>query len=62
MNPQKHVLREILGARSILNRAGDQGEHQILVAIDQLLKGAFVAGTAALRELALVDGLHAPKY
>ena len=62
MDPQEHVLREILGARGILYRTRNQGEDQTLVSFDQLLKGAFVAGTAALHELALVDGGHAPKY
>ncbi len=62
MDPQKHILREIFRARSVLHRARDQGEHQILVPIDQLLKRALIASTAALDELALVDGLHPPPY
>ena len=55
MNPQEHVLSQILGPRSLLNCARDQGEHQILVAVDQLLKRALFAGTAPLHELTLVD-------
>ena len=55
MDPQEHILRQIFRPRSVLHRARDQGEHQILVAIDQFLKRAFIAGTAALDELALVD-------
>ena len=43
MHAQEHVLREILGPGAILHRAGDQGEHQILVPIDQLLKSALIA-------------------
>ena len=41
MDAQEDVLRQILRARSILHRARDQREHQVLVAIDQLLKGTF---------------------
>ena len=62
MNAQEHVLRQIFRARPVLDRARDQGEHQIFVPIDQLLKCAFVAGTAALDELALVDIFHPPPY
>ena len=58
MDPEEHVLREILRARSILYGAGNQREHQILVSLDELLKGAFVASTAAFDELGLVSGLH----
>ena len=60
MDAQEDVLREILGARPVLHRAGDQGEDQVLVPVDQLLEGALVAAAAALDELALVDGLHQP--
>ena len=62
MNPEKDVLREIFRPRRILHGARNQREHQPLVRVDQFLKGAFVARTAALHELALVDGGHAPKY
>ena len=62
VDAQEHVLREILRARSILHRARDQGEHQILVAIDQFLERVLIAGPAALDELALVDILHPPSY
>ena len=62
MNAQEHVLRQILRARPVLDRARDQSEHQIFVPIDQLLKCAFVPGTAALDELALVDIFHPPPY
>ena len=62
MNPQEHILSQILGPGSLLNCARDQGKHQILVAIDQLLKCALVAGTAPLYELTLVEGLHRPPY
>ena len=60
MNAQEDLLREILGTRPILHRAGDQGEHQVLVPVDQLLEGAVIAAAAAFDELALVDGLHQP--
>ena len=60
MDPQEHVLREILSARSILDGPRDQGEHQVLVPVDQFPEGALVAAAAALDELALVDGLHQP--
>ena len=62
VHPKKNLLREILGPRPILHRAGDQGVHEILVAVDQVLKRTLVAGTAALDELALVDRLHPPRY
>jgi hypothetical protein len=62
MNAEKHVLRQVLDPRAILDGARNQGEDQVLVAIDQLLKGAFVTGTAALHELVLVDRGHAPEY
>ena len=62
MDAQEDVLREVLGARSILYRARDQGEHQILVAIDQFLERVLIAGPAALDELALVDIFHPPPY
>ena len=58
MDPQKHLLREILGPRPILNRASNQCEHQRLVTVDQFLKRALIASTAAFDELALVDSLH----
>jgi hypothetical protein len=60
VNPQEDVLRQILRARAILDRTGDQGEHQVFVPVDQLLEGALVAASAALDELALVHGLHQP--
>ena len=62
VDPQEHVLRQIFRPRSILHRARDQGEHQILVPVDQLLKRALIAATAALDELALVAGLHRTPY
>jgi hypothetical protein len=62
MNPQEYVLRQILRARSIHHRARDQGEHQILVAIDQFLERMLIAGPAALDELSLVDIFHPPPY
>jgi hypothetical protein len=62
VDPQEHVLREVLGARSILYRARDQGKHQILVAIDQFLKRVLISGPAALDELALVDIFHPLPY
>jgi hypothetical protein len=62
MDAKEYVLREILGARSILYRAGDQGEDQILVPIDQFLEGVLVSRTAAFDELALVDIFHPPSY
>src|SRR2546427_823058 len=46
VDPQEHVLGQILGPRPILHGAGNQREHQILEAVDQLLEGALVAGTA----------------
>src|SRR4029078_8916281 len=58
VNPQEDVLGEILRSRPVLHGAGYQGEDQILVSFDQFLKRAFIAGTAAFDELALVDGLH----
>ena len=62
MDAQEHVLREILGARSILYGARDQGEHEILVAIDQFLERVLITRAAALDELALVDIFHPPSY
>ena len=44
------------------HRARNQGEHQILVAIDQFLECMLIAGAAALDELALVDIFHPPSY
>ena len=62
MDAQEDVLRQVLGARSILNRPRDQGKHQILVAIDQFLKRVLISGPAALDELALVDIFHPLSY
>ena len=62
VDAQKDVLREILGPRSILHRPRDQGKHQILVAIDEFLERAFISGSAALDELALVDIFHPLSY
>jgi hypothetical protein len=62
MDAQKDLLREIFRARPVLHRARDQGEHQIFVSIDQFLKGALIAGTAALDERSLVDIFHPPPY
>jgi len=62
MDPEKNLLREILGPRPILNRARDQCEYEALIAVDQLLKRALVAGTAPLDEGARVDWLHPPPY
>ena len=62
MDAQEDVLREIFGARSILHCARNQGEHQIFVPVDQFLKRSFIAGAAALDELALVDIIHPPRY
>jgi hypothetical protein len=62
MDPQEHLLRKIFRARSVLHRARDQGEHEIFVSINQLLKGPFVTGPAAFDELALVDIFHPPPY
>jgi len=62
VDAQKNILREIFGARSVLDRARDQGEHEIFVSIDQLLKCPFVPGAAAFDELALVDIFHPPPY
>ena len=62
VDPQEDVLRQIFRPRSVLHRARNQGEHQILVPVDQLLKRALIASTAALDELALVDGLHRTPY
>ena len=62
MDPQEDILREILGARSILHRPRDQGKHQILVAVDQFLERVLISGPAALDELALVDIFHPPSY
>jgi len=62
VDAQEHVLREILRTRSILHRARNQREHQVLVPIDELLKRALVAATASLDELALVRGLHPSGY
>jgi len=55
-------LREILGPRSILYRPRDQRKHQILVLIDEFLERAFISGSAALDELALVDIFHPLSY
>ncbi len=62
MDAQEDVLRQILGVRSIDHRSRDQGEHQILVPIDQFLKRMLVTGPAALDELALVEIFHPPPY
>ena len=62
MDPQEHILREVLGARSILYSARDQGKHQILVAVDQFLERVLISGPAALDELALVDIIHPLSY
>jgi len=62
VDPQKDVLREVLGPRSILYRPRDQSKHQILVPIDEFLERAFISGSAALDELALVDILHPLSY
>ncbi len=62
VDAQEHVLREVLRARSILHRARNQGEHEVLVAIDQFLKCLLIAGAATLDELTLVDILHPPSY
>ena len=62
VDPQEHVLGQIFGPGPILHGAGNQREHQIFEAVDQLLERALIAGTAALDELALVDSLHPPTY
>jgi hypothetical protein len=62
MDPQEDVLGQVLGARSILYSPRDQGKHQILVAVDQFLKGVLISGPAALDELALVDIFHPLSY
>ena len=62
VDAQEDVLREVLGARSILYRARNQSEYQILVAIDEFLERALISGPAALDELALVDIFHPPPY
>ena len=62
MNAQKHVLRQILGARSILYRARNQGEHEIFVLIDQLPERVLIAGAASFDERALGGRIHPPEY
>ena len=62
VDPEEHLLREVLSARAVLDGPGDQREHQILVPIDQLLKPALVAPSAAVDELPLVRRLHSPRY
>jgi hypothetical protein len=65
VDAQEHILREIFGSGSILHRPCNQGEHEILVAVDQLLKGPFVPDPAALDERALPGGggrVHRPRY
>src|SRR5438093_13763728 len=62
MNPKEHLLREILGPRSVLDRARDQRKHQVLVSIDQLLKRSLVPPAAAIDELPLVGWVHQPWY
>jgi hypothetical protein len=62
MHPQEHVLREVLGARSILNGPRNQGEHEILVSINQFLECVLITGAATFDELALVHILHPPPY
>ena len=60
MDAQEDVLGEILRARSVGNRAGYQRKHQVLVLIDQFLKGARFVAAAAVDERALAFGLHQP--
>ena len=57
MDSKEDILRQILRARPILNGTRDQGEHQLFVAVDELVKRPLVAETAPLDELALVDGV-----
>ena len=58
MDPEKHILRQIFGPRPFLNGPADDREDQVLVPVDQLLKGPFVTAAATLDELALVDRVH----
>ncbi len=60
MHAQEDVLREILGARSIGNGAGNQREHQILELLDEFFKRAGLLAAAAIDELPLAGGLHQP--
>ena len=53
MHAQEDVLRHVLRPRPVLNGPRDQGEHQILVAIDQLVERPLLACPAALNEGAL---------
>ena len=63
MDAKEDVLRQVFGPRFVLDRPRNQREDQVLVAIDQLLKCAFIATAAALDELALMDGVkHPPSY
>ena len=58
MDPEEYVLRHIFGARPVLNRPANDGEDQVFILLDQVLKGPFVTAAAALDELALVDKVH----
>src|SRR6516162_9680494 len=54
VHSEEHILRQIFGLRTILNRPRHQGEHQPLVTVDELLKRPLVARPAALHERPLI--------
>jgi hypothetical protein len=60
MNPQEDVLSEVISRRRIRDRPVDHGKHQVLVSIDELVKGPDLAAAAAFDELALVARVHQP--
>ena len=58
MNAQEDVLRKIFDPGAILYRAGDHGEHQVLVPVHQFLKSSLIVLPATLDERALVGSVH----
>ena len=55
MHLEEHVLCEILRETAICHHPGDEPEHQILVAVDELAERGVVTGTAPLDQLAIFD-------
>ena len=62
MHAQEDILGQILGAPAVLNRSRDEGEHEVLVAINQFAERIVVARAAPFDECSLGGRIHPPAY